>query len=111
MQIARRRLKPSRWLGYRIELNDLLPDAARIMRRLAGVGIPVDDTFGSSSDDPTTPGRVVIAWGPDIGSSRLREIFTALNGVRVDAISATRDPEDRKKIFIGSYVVSGPGVI
>jgi hypothetical protein len=47
-------MKPRRWVGYWIALNDLLPDAQEILDRFERSEIPLDDTFGSSSD-PARP--------------------------------------------------------
>lgn len=52
----------------------------------------------------------VVSWGDDTDPSRLRAVLGALKGIRVDGICSVEDPEDRKRILIGSYVTSGPGV-
>jgi len=85
-------VKPRRWLGYRIELNDLLDDVKRIDRRLAKAGILIDDTFGSSSERPERPERVVIAWGPGVARERVRELLRRLEDIAVDAIAVSTTP-------------------
>jgi hypothetical protein len=45
-------VRPRRWLGYFVSLNDLHPRAEEMLDRFEQSEIPLWDTFGSSSEPP-----------------------------------------------------------
>ena len=95
-------MKPKRWLGYTIALNDLLPDAQEILDRFERSDIPLDDTFGSSSDPPARPRSTILYVGPGVEQDRLLELLGLLEGIPVHFLQADHAGHSRKKIYIGA---------
>lgn len=93
-----------RWIDHRIYLNDLLPQHSRLERALKEAGIPVTDTFGSTSMGRAgTPDFFLLSYGPDCEVERLREILPlALEG-GCKAIDYTSEWASWRKIYLGSY--------
>jgi hypothetical protein len=96
-------MKPRRWLGYRIVVNDLLPDADEVITLFAESDIPLDDTFGSSSDPPSEPPPLVLFFGPGVAPVRLLEIIELLGPSRIRFLQAPLGDENRKAILVGAY--------
>ena len=96
-------MKPRRWLGYRVFVNDLLPDAEEIIMLFAGSDIPLDDTFGSSSDPPSAPPPLVLFFGPGVEPVRLLEVIELLGTPRIRFLQAPVGDENRKTILVGAY--------
>lgn len=95
-------MKPRRWLGYSILLNDLLSTFEEILNRFETSEIPLDDTFGSSSDPPTKPTRFILLIGPGVEVERLNEVLKLLDGLGPEFIHPETDGAYRKHIYIGS---------
>ena len=95
-------MKPREWMGYSVELNDLLPEAAEIIGRFEQAQVPLDDTFGSSSDPAVPPPPLIVYFGPDVEPQRLLDVLYLLP-VKVRFLLAGTASEDRKRILIGSY--------
>jgi len=96
-------MKPRRWLGYRIYLNDRLPEAEKILDRFESSEIPLEDTFGSSSPEDCRPIHAILNIGPSVEPARIVELLDFLEGVNIDFIQTSDDIDDRKVIFIGGY--------
>jgi len=94
-------MKPRRWLGYSIYLNDLFPESEKILDRFEVSEIPLMDTFGSSSDPPTKPSKFVLMIGPGVEINRLNELLELLEGVCPEFIQPETDNTYRKNIYIG----------
>lgn len=92
-----------RWLGYRIDLNDLLADAAEILDRFEASEIPLEDSFGSSSDPPERPRSTILFFGPGTEPQRLLELLELLEGIPIHYLHAGTESHSRKCILIGSY--------
>ena len=95
-------MKPRQWLGYTILLNDLLPAYEEILNRFEISEIPLDDTFGSSSDPPTMPSKFILLVGPGIEIKCLNDILKLLDGLGPEFIQPETDEAYRKHIYIGS---------
>ena len=95
-------MKPRQWLGYSILLNDLLPTSEEILNRFETSEIPLDDTFGSSSDPPIKPSRFILLVGPGVEIERLNEVLKLLDGLGPEFIQQETDGAYRKHIYIGS---------
>lgn len=95
-------LVPRRWLGYRIELNDLLPDCTEILDRFELSEIPLHDTFGSNTDYESAPDRTIISVGEAVEPERFLELIELLDGLNLDFVMAIGDTLNRKDINIGS---------
>jgi len=96
-------MKPREWMGYSVELNDLLPGAEELMDRFEQAQVPLDDTFGSSSDPPVPPPPLTVFFGPDVEPLRLLAVLHLLRDVNVRFLLAGIETEDRKRILIGAY--------
>ena len=94
-------MKPRRWLGYTIYLNDLFAESEEILDRFEVSEIPLSDTFGSSSDPPTKPLRFILLIGPGVEIDRLNELLELLEGMCPDFIQPETDKAYRKNIYIG----------
>jgi hypothetical protein len=95
--------KPRRWLGYRIELNDLVSEADTILDRFENSEIPLDDCFGSNSDPPEAPRSTILFFGPGTEPIRLTELIELLDGTSIHYIQAGTESYNRKVILIGGY--------
>lgn len=95
-------MKPRRWLGYTIALNDLLPDAEELLDRFEHSDIPLDDTFGSSSDPAERPRSIIVFFGPGVEQPRLLEVLDLLRGSRIHFLQTDTEGHNRKAIFIGA---------
>ena len=93
-------VRPRRWLGYFVALNDLHPRAEEMLDRFEASEIPLWDTFGSSSEPPMLHERFIVAFGPGVEAGRLREVLELLAGFDVQYLQATS--ENRKCIYIGT---------
>jgi hypothetical protein len=93
-------VRPRRWLGYFVSLNDLHPHAEEMLDRFERSEIPLSDTFGSSSEQPVSADRFIVALGPGVEAGRLCEILELLDGLGVEYLQAMR--ENRKCIYIGA---------
>jgi hypothetical protein len=93
-------VRPRRWLGYFVSLNDLHPRAEEMLDRFEGSEIPLWDTFGSSSEPPTAPHKLIVAFGPGVEAGRLREVLELLEGFNVEHLQGMH--ETRKCIYIGT---------
>lgn len=96
-------MKPRRWLGYTIALNDLLANAKEILDRFERSEIPLDDTFGSSSDPAARPRSTILYVGPGVEQDRLLELLALLEGVPIHFLQADHAGHSRKTIYIGSF--------
>ena len=98
-------MKPRRWLGYSIHLNDELPGFARALDVFEQSDVPLDDTFGSSSDVSGRNQATVLMIGPRVEQARLIEILDLLAQARVQVhfLQASGETDRRKTIYIGSY--------
>ena len=96
-------LKPRRWLGYDISLNDLIPDAERILDLFETSEIPLCDSFGSSSDPPERPRSVILFFGPGTEPERLAELLDLLPSSSIHCLQAGTEGHNRKTIYIGGY--------
>ena len=94
-------MKPRRWLGYSIYLNDLFAESEKILDRFEVSEIPLNDTFGSSSDPPIKPSKFTLLIGPGVEIDRLNEILELLEGIGPDFIQLETDNAYRKNIYIG----------
>jgi hypothetical protein len=103
-------LKARRWLGYRISVNDLIPDAERILDLFETSEIPLSDSFGSSSDPPERPRSVILFFGPGTEPQRLAELIDLLPASAVHYLQAGAENADRKTIYVGSYNFDGAPV-
>jgi hypothetical protein len=110
---------PDRWGGHRIYLNDLLLQHSSLERALMEAGIPVTDTFGSTSMGRAgPPDFFLLQYGPDCEVERLREIVPLALEAGCKAIDYTSEWASRRKIYLGSYGyqnssvhVAGPEVV
>jgi len=93
-------VRPRRWLGYFVSLNDLHPRAEEMLDRFERSEIPLWDTFGSSSELPASNSKFIVAFGPGVEAGRLQEVLELLDGVGVEYLQAMR--ENRKCIYIGT---------
>jgi hypothetical protein len=96
-------LKPRRWLGYTISVNDLLADAERIIDLFENSEIPLADTFGSSSDPAERPRSVILFFGPGTEPERFAELLDLLPVAAIHFLQASTDGGSRKTIYVGSY--------
>ena len=95
-------MKPRRWLGYTICLNDLLEDAPEILDRFERSDVPLDDTFGSSSDPPTRPRATLLYFGPGVEPPRLVEVLDLLRRLPVHHLQTDSSGHARKTIYVGA---------
>ncbi len=103
-------LIPKRWLGYSIQLNDLLPRYSEILDRFEKSDIPLKDIFGSSSENPTPPSLNIIAFGIAVEPARLLEILELLEGFEPDYLQIDNRAINRKDIWIGAYNIDNEPV-
>lgn len=96
-------MKPHAWLGYTVEVNDLLPTYDRLLTALASNGIPVDDTFGSSSDPPDIPADFTVYWDSRCDEARVREVLRTVSQFGLQNVLVGSDDEFGKRIIIGAY--------
>ena len=101
--------KPRRWLAYRIELNDLLPEVDAILDRFERSEVPLEDCFGSNSDRPEVPRSTILFFGPGTEPDRLVELIDLLDGIPIHYVQAGDEVWNRKVIFIGSYNFDAEG--
>jgi len=95
-------MKPREWRGYFVTVNDLLVEYPEIVKALSFKGVPIDDTFGSSSENPRRPTALTVSWTSTCEPERVRDVLIALNQVNVDFIECFDDSEARCEIYIGS---------
>ena len=95
-------MRPRRWLGYMITLNDLIDQAEEILDRFERSEIPLDDTFGSSSSPATRPRSTILHLGPGVEQSRLLELLDLLEGIAIHFLQADDAGHNRKAIYIGA---------
>jgi hypothetical protein len=101
-------MKPRKWLGYNILLNDLLPDAETIIDRFEISDIPLDDTFGSSSDPlPKEHSKYILSIGPGVEVDNLNDMIELLHGIEPEFIHIETDGAYRKCLYIGSLNFDG----
>src|SRR3954453_4049749 len=98
-------MKPRRWLGYTICLNDELPQSERALDLFEHSSIPLDDTFGSSSDITGRNQSVILMIGPRVECAHLVEILDLLAeaSLPIHFIMAADETDCRKTIYIGAY--------
>jgi hypothetical protein len=96
-------VKPREWLGYSVELNDLLPGSPQLIARFERERVPLSDTFGSSSDPPVPPPPLIVFFGPGVEPVRFLELLHVLRDADVRYLQAGTENEDRKRILIGGY--------
>ena len=101
-------MKPRKWLGYSIHLNDLLPSSETIIDRFEISDIPLDDTFGSSSDLIEEPSKYILSIGPGVEVENLNDVIELLQGIEPEFIHIENDGSYRKCIYIGSLNFEGP---
>lgn len=98
-------MKPRRWLGYTVCLNDEVPQAEQALDRFEHSSIPLDDTFGSSSDVMGRTQSVILMFGPRVERDHLLEILDLLAEAQVPVhfLMASAASDHRKTIYIGAY--------
>lgn len=98
-------MKPRRWLGYTICLNDELPQSERVLDQFEQSSIPLDDTFGSSSDVAGRNQSVIVMFGPRVERERLVEVLDLLAEAELEVhfLMASFESCHRKMIYIGAY--------
>jgi hypothetical protein len=94
-------MKPRKWLGYTVLLNDLIERSDEIIDRFELSEIPLSDTFGSSSDPPIKPSRYILLVGPGVEIERVKDVLKLLEGMEPDYILPEIDGAYRKHIYIG----------
>lgn len=95
-------MKPKRWLGYTIELNDLLPAYELIVDRFAGSGVPLDATFGSNTEGGVAFPGVLIAVGAAVEPARLIEVLALLEDIGDKFLVVHNDASHNRVIYIGA---------
>jgi hypothetical protein len=105
-------MKPRRWLGYTVCLNDELPRSEQILDHFEQSSIPLADTFGSSSDVSGRTQSVIVMFGPRVERDRLVEVLDLLASAEqpVHFLMASTGPSSRKTIYIGAYNLDGERV-
>jgi hypothetical protein len=105
-------MKPRRWLGYTIYVNDELPRSERILDQFEQSSIPLADTFGSSSDVSGRTQSVIVMFGPRVERDRLVEVLDLLASAEqaVHFLMASIEPSSRKTIYIGAFNLDGERV-
>lgn len=93
------------WSEYHIYVNDLIPDYWSITKFLKKSNIVLWDTFGSTSQDPSTPEVVILAFGEDINVDNLKFFVQNRKELRIEGIyySPSSSISRRKTIYLGSY--------
>jgi hypothetical protein len=103
--------KPRRWLAYKIELNDLLPEYELLLDRFEQTDIPLDATFGSNTEPGIAVPGIVLAIGPAVEPARLAEILALLDGIEPLHLKIHREGEHAKVIFIGALNLQAEGIV
>jgi hypothetical protein len=96
-----------------ISINDLLPKYKELAAALASRGIVADSTFGSISDPPIPPRRFVIAVGPGVPVSVVKEVvgISSQFGLEGLADASHKEPVDIHvgRVYIGAYASDEEG--
>jgi hypothetical protein len=96
-------MKSKKWMAYTVALNDLIADYDVIIERFEKSSIPLDELFGSNTEQ-YSPHSIVMAIGTAIEPSRLRDILKLLENLGPDFIIVDIEGIPHKKtIYIGSY--------
>jgi hypothetical protein len=98
-----------RWQAYRVEINDLLPQYQDILSRLKKAGIPISDTFGTTSSYPRQPGLYLVVFGPNIDVEALQQLLLAIADTGPQYLAFGDDEEgDYRRFYVGSYSYENP---
>ena len=100
IQVRKREI---RWQAFRVAVNDLLPAYSDVIIRLAEAGIPVDDTFGSTSEDPFPPEYYVLAFGDDVTIEALQELLETIVETGVEYLDYSANEMSEGRLYVGSY--------
>ena len=92
-----------------IEVNDLLPRYQELLGALAARGIIPTKTFGSTSGVSGPPKRFVIAVGPGVPASIIKDAIEVSAQFGLDGLEDARLGEDsdmhNMRLYIGSFAV------
>ncbi len=95
--------RSAQWQPYAVNVNDLLPHYDKIRARLADAAIPVQDTFGSTSQAGKLPNHYVMAFGAEVEVAALKQLLDVLGDARPDYLDCADGPEEHNHLYIGSY--------
>lgn len=87
-----------------IYVNDLLFNYQRIVSELAKHGLSVASTFGSSSDVPEAPAKLVLGFGYNISMNDLRIASRIAIAQGFGYIHFAKFKFNEEKIYFGSYI-------
>ena len=87
-----------------IYVNDLLFNYQRIVSELAKHGLSVASTFGSSSDVPEAPVKLIFGFGYNISMNDLRIASRIAVAQGFGYIHFARFQFNEEKIYFGSYI-------
>lgn len=104
-------MKPRRWLAYKIELNDLLPDYSKILDRIEHSDIPLDGVFGSNTEWGSRIPGLLLAIGPAVEPSRLLEILALVEGLGQVFLAVHDAAEHSKVIVVGSLNLNNEPIV
>jgi hypothetical protein len=98
-----------------IEINDLLPRYQELVAALAKRGIIPTKTFGSINGNSEPPKRFVIAVGPGVPASLVKNAVEAAAQFGLDGLEDARVGEDtdmhNRRLYIGSFAVDDKAAI
>ena len=100
--------KQINWQRSRIAINDLLPNYNDILKKISDLGANVKETFGSSSEEPEVPKKLIISFGEEIDIEHLRALVPLLIEYGFEYIDFSPDPLHEGRIYVGSYVYQYP---
>lgn len=92
------------WERYRIDVNNLLPEYDLIVGALGEASIPIDGTFGASSEKQDVPPVGILTFGSDVEFKDVARLFDLLTEFGITAVSYADRPMYKGRIYIGSYI-------
>jgi len=95
--------RSAQWHWYAVNVNDLLPHYDKIRARLADAAIPVQDTFGSTSQVGKPPNHYVMAFGAEVEVAALQQLLDVLGDAQPDYLDRITDDDEGNQLYIGSY--------
>lgn len=99
------------WQPYDVQVNDLLPSYSEITSKLRAAGIPLGQTFGSTSASARQPSAYVMAFGSGIEVAALQHLLVTLADAGPKYLDYSDDPSDAERFYIGSYGYQGSPVL
>ena len=92
-----------------ITINDMLPSYSALIADLQKVGIRLQQTFGSTSENPRIPKPFVVSFGEGAPIATLKNILRVAQKHGIEGLAFARNMDfSANRIYIGAYSYDDP---